>query len=137
MRAVGDKNQFTPFGIWIREYLRSSGDGLAVTNLDYVIEDFKNKKIMLLEEKQSGGTLHPAQRLTFKVIDAWLRSSCPASGYDYWGFYVLKFPCGATMPGPGMTLNGAPITCEQLKAHCDFTKKACESLNLSVVSQAA
>jgi hypothetical protein len=69
MRSVLQESQFTPFGLWVQQYLRPSGDGLSITNLDYILEDYKRKKIMLLEEKQSNGTIHHAQRLTFKIVD--------------------------------------------------------------------
>jgi hypothetical protein len=132
MRQVNNKEQFTPFGIWIREYLRDSRDGLSVTNLDYVIEDFRNKKVLLLEEKQSGGVLHKAQTLTFKIIDRCLQAYAPRMNYEYWGFYVLIFPSGASMPGPGMTLNGKKITAEELQNHLNFKIKFCEPVALNL-----
>lgn len=126
MRSIGDRDQFTPVGIWLREYLRQSHDGLSITNLDYVLEDFKRKRVMLLEEKQSNGTLHKAQTLTFRVLDGAMRVGAAKAGYDYWGFFVLRLPANATMPGPGMTLNGSVITSEQLRAHLNFDEKFCE-----------
>lgn len=126
MRSVINKDQFTPFGIWVREYIRNSNQGICVTNLDFVIEDFRKKKIMLLEEKQNGGVIHKGQFLTFDVLDFALRKSTPKSGYEYWGFFLLQFPRGCTMPGPGMTLNGKLITAEELQAHLNFELMFCE-----------
>lgn len=127
MRHVGDPSQLTPFGMWIRQYCKGSGrrpgEGLSVTNLDFVIEDFLNKRLMLIEEKQNNGELHNAQKKTIEILDRALQIACPQFGYKYCGFYVLKMP--GTMPGPGMTLNGKPITAEQLKEHLDFTKGHC------------
>lgn len=131
MRSVLQEAQFTPFGLWIRQYLRSSSDGLSVTNLDYIVEDFRRKKLMLLEEKQSNGMLHNAQRLTFAVLDRCLSVMAPRWEYEYWGFYVLKFPSGANMPGPGMTINGKLITTEQLQSHLNFQQQFCEPLPLN------
>ena len=121
MRQVGDPAQFTPFGLWIREYLRQD---MSITNLDYLIEDYKFKRLQMLEEKQSGGRLHHAQRLTFQVLDQIIGEA--AKTYDYWGFFVLQFASGKTFPGPGMTLNDRPINCEQLQAHLNFEHKFCE-----------
>lgn len=129
-RSVGDKDQFTPFGLWIREYLKDSREGLCVTNLDYVFEDFKRKKIMLLEEKQSGGRIGNGQMLTFDVLDYCLSVVAPRKGYEYWGFFILQFPRGATMPGPGMTLNGYKVTCEELQKHLNFESRFCDGLDL-------
>lgn len=126
MRSVINADQFTPFGLWLREHCRDSGNGLSITNLDYVIEDFRAKKIMLFEEKQNGGSLAKAQTLTFEVIDYVLASVVTKRGYQYWGFYTLTFPPKVTMPGPGMKLNGKIITCEQLVAHINFELQFCK-----------
>lgn len=131
MRSVMQEAQFTPFGLWIRQYLRDSRDGLSVTNLDYILEDFKRKKLMLLEEKQSGGVIHNAQRLTFAVIDRCAFVMAPRWQYEYWGFYILTFPSGASMPGPGMMLNNKVITTEQLQEHLNFQKRFCDPLVLN------
>lgn len=130
MRHVGDESQFTPLGMWVRQYLRDSSDGLSVTNLDFIIEDFKHKKIQLLEEKQQGGNLHRGQLLTFNVLDQCLEKVAPRVGYEYCGFFVLQFPKGATMPGPGMKMNGQTITNEQLRDHLNFTTMFCEPFQL-------
>lgn len=127
MRRANNKEQFTPFGLWLQEYVRTD---LSITNLDYVVEDYKNKRIQLVEEKQCGGVVHRAQLLTFNVMDAIFDRAAKAHGYDYWGFFVLRMPSGATMPGPGMTLNDKVITCEQLAAHLDFQEKFCEPLQM-------
>lgn len=123
MRKANNKEQFTPFGIWLQEYVRND---LSITNLDFVIEDYKAKKIMLLEEKQCSGKLHPAQLLTFNVIDYALFNMAKKWSYDYWGFFVLILPQDATMPGPGMTLNGYQITAEQLQDHLNFRNQFCQ-----------
>jgi hypothetical protein len=123
MRRASDKNAFTPFGLWLQEYVN---DKFSISNLDFVIEDYTNKRIQLIEEKQNRGRLHNAQLLTFAVLDRMLLCQCAEHGYDYWGFFLLQFPHGATMPGPGMTLNGISITCEQLQDHLNFEKQCCE-----------
>jgi hypothetical protein len=130
MRSVLNSEQFTPFGLWIRQYLRKSGNGLSVTNLDYVFEDFHNKKIMLVEEKQSGGDLHKAQRFTFRAVDQCLRQAAPQSGYEYWGFYIVQLPSGCDMVGPGVRLNGMEVTVEQLVKHLNFETKICDGMKL-------
>ena len=126
MRSVLNQDQFTPFGLWIRQYLPKSEDGISVTNLDYIIEDFRNKKIMLLEEKSNGGKLHRAQCLTFEVLDRVLFHNAPKLGYEYWGMFILQFPHGCDMPGPGMKLNDMVISAEKLQAHLSFKDKAVE-----------
>lgn len=127
MRRANNKEQFTPFGIWLQEYCRND---ISITNLDFVVEDFKAKKIMLLEEKQCGGRLHHAQTLTFDVLDYACEVGARHRGYEYWGFFVLRLLQGASMPGPGMTLNNIPISSEELKNHIDFKQKFCDGMIL-------
>ena len=128
MRTANNKNLFTPFSLWLQEYVRQD---LSITNLDFVIEDYKNKKIMLLEEKQCNGKMNKAQLLTFEVLDYALFKMSEKHNYEYWGFYELKFPKNATMPGPGMTLNGSLITTEQLAMHLSFEERFCEGHQFS------
>lgn len=117
---VNDESQFTPFGLWIRQYVNRR---FSVTNLDYVIEDYRGKNIMLVEEKQSGGKLHTAQGLTFEVLDKLLYDSAAAKGYTYWGFYVVQMPPNCTFIGPGVKLNSVEITVEQLQRHLNFEEQ--------------
>jgi hypothetical protein len=112
--------------MWVRQYCRPSGEGLSVTNLDYVFEDFRHKRLMLVEEKQNGGHLVRGQAETFAVLDGAFCRVAPELGYTYAGLYVLQFPRGATMPGPGMTLNNRRITAEELQAHLNFASRFCE-----------
>jgi hypothetical protein len=119
MRTAKNKEQFTPFSLWLQEYCRSD---LSITNLDFVIEDYKNRKIMLLEEKQYGGRLHHAQCLTFDVVDYACTMAAKNKGYDYWGFFLLQLPENASMVGPGIRLNGKVITSEKLQAQINFVE---------------
>lgn len=120
MRSVINSSQITPFGHWIRQYLRES---ICVTNLDYVFEDYKRRKILFVEEKQNGGELARGQSLTFEALNEALEIAAPEWGYDYWGFYVMQFPKGCDMPGPGMRLNGQVVTCEDLRDHLNFQRQ--------------
>jgi len=126
---VSNENQITPFGFWLRQYCRDSREGLVISNLDYVITDYKIKKIMLLEEKAYGKQLYGpgGQSRLFKLLDEMMPAAAEKCGYDYWGFFLLVFPPKAEMPGPGMKLNGSIVTNEQLQAHLNFDKKFCNS----------
>jgi len=126
MRPINDESRFTPFGKYLRTFLRTCN--LCITNIDYVLEDYSTKQIMFLEEKQNGGFLHRGQKLTFQVVHKLAEASAKHTGYDYWGFFLLTFPRGALLPAQGMTLNYKPITEKQLKDHLEFKVKFCESL---------
>jgi hypothetical protein len=121
MRTAKNREQFTPFSLWLQEYGRCD---LSITNLDFVIEDYKAKKLMLLEEKQYEGRLHHAQCLTFDILDYTCTHAAERRGYDYWGFYLLQMPANASMVGPGILLNGREITVEALRDHINFKAKA-------------
>jgi hypothetical protein len=121
MRQVNNQDMFTPFGLWIREY---GPPDISVTNLDYVINDYKRNRLMLFEEKQSGGNMHYGQYKVFDVLDSYMSLYGARSlGIDYWGFYMLQMPPEKTMVGPGLKLNGRNITVEQLQRHISFQEK--------------
>ena len=123
-RSVFNRDQFTIFGLWLRQFCKDSHAGLCITNLDYVVEDYK-RRIMLLEEKQNDGSLAYGQMKTFQILHHALKYA-QQWNYEYWGVYILQFPTGCDMPGPGMTINGKPITVEQLRDHCNFDSKFCD-----------
>lgn len=135
-RAAIHESEFTPFGLWIKEYLDPC---MTVTNIDYFLFKIKGDNVyaMLLEEKTNNGRMTDSQLMALRFISNQLTEE---SGklYDfqrwgkktinYWGFYMLKFVKGATMPGPGMTMNGKEINIDELKKHMDFETKFCEGL---------
>jgi hypothetical protein len=125
MRRANHKDAFTPFGLWLQEYVNPN---FSITNLDYVIEDYRGKRIQLIEEKQNGSSLGNAQALTFAVLDEHLHRHSQEHGYEYWGFFLLQFKEGCSFVGPGMRLNRKPITCEELQAHLNFEKRHCDPI---------
>jgi len=131
----------TPFGKWIRQNCKSStgnDEALVVSNLDYVLYDYRTKHLMLLEEKFGLYTpLAIGQLNVFKQLDECLRRSMlwqndhqissgegqppapdPKFRLKYWGFFVLNLEGG--LPHDGMLLNGEAITIEQLIRHLNF-----------------
>lgn len=91
-------------------------------------------RVLFLEEKTNGGVVHEGQKNVFRMLSGLLEGRHGEDIYfggwgfkrlDYWGFYVLSFPKGIDMPGPGMLLNGKAVTCEQLQRHLSFEEKIC------------
>jgi hypothetical protein len=116
MRQANDESLFTPFGLWVKEYLPQH---FSVTDLDFVIEDYKRERLMIVEEKQNGGGFNSkGQKKTFALLDERLYRWSQRSSYDYWGFYLLSIP--KTFIGPGCKLNGEKVTVEQLQSHLSF-----------------
>ena len=129
MRHALDPGQFTPVGIFLQEYCRTTC--LSVSNIDYYIEDFTDRtqlKIQLLEEKQNGALMGDSQRLCYRNLHRHLMVACPVLHTEYWGVFVLQLARGTTIPGPGMLLNGQPITLEQFVKHINFETKFCEGM---------
>jgi hypothetical protein len=119
MRHVINKDQITPFGHWIRQY--GPQQGVTVTNLDYVVEDYRERKIMLIEEKSNGGEIAYGQKLTFAVLDAALGILDSLGVYKYHGAFVVQMPPGKDMPGPGTKVNGIDCTMEEIRDLLHFT----------------
>jgi hypothetical protein len=125
-RAANDIARFTPFSRWVRKYCKDSKKGLSLTNLDFIMVEYKQKKVFMLEEKQYMSDLKTGQRIIFQLVDGVFREHFQRIGYDYWGFFLIQLP--KERPEEGMKLNYKEITSEQLKQHIDFEKKFCESL---------
>jgi hypothetical protein len=119
MRQANDESFFTPFGLWVKEYLP---EGFSVTDMDFVIEDYEQERLMIVEEKQNGaGFNSKGQKKTFALLDERLYNWAQRSSYDYWGFYLLSIP--ETFIGPGCELNGQKVTVEELQSHLSFEEQ--------------
>lgn len=75
---------------WIREKLPDSSTGLMVSDLDFVLYNFKTKKLVLLEIKTRNSELKTWQRNMFKNISEWIAKGIDKD-WKYHGFNVLKF----------------------------------------------
>ena len=122
MKRARDKSQFSAFGLWLQDYCRPD---MVVSNLDYIIKDYNARpwRLMLLEEKCYSGRMNESsgQWKLFCALDTFFISKAKEFGFDYWGLHLLVMP--GESPGPGMTLNGRAITCEQLVAHINFEQR--------------
>jgi hypothetical protein len=135
-RAAIHKDEFTPFGLWIKEYLDQR---MTVTNIDYLLVKIEGKNLMamLVEEKTNGGKITPMQSAAYRFLHDHLTQNngqlyefrdWGEKVVNYWGFYLLTLRKNATMPGPGMTLNNKPISVSDLVTHMDFQKKHCDGI---------
>jgi hypothetical protein len=79
------------FSHWIREKLPDSFTGFLVSDLDFIIENYKTKKIMLIETKTNNGELREWQKRLFKNIDKWLKRGTEEEDWEYLGFHVIQF----------------------------------------------
>lgn len=78
------------FSGWVRKELPDSSTGFMVADLDFILQNYKTKKLMLLEIKTRNAELRPWQYNLFKNLDRWI-----AKGIDldwrYLGFHRIKF----------------------------------------------
>ena len=101
----------TEFGLWLRvQPAIDSKLGFVATNIDYVWENYKTRKWMIIEEKRHGATVTWSQGKQFKRLD----DACQGAP-GYCGFHVLRFE--KTSPDDGkIWLNDIEITKDALLA---------------------
>jgi len=78
------------FSRWIRESLPDSATGFLVSDLDWIICNYKTKTIMLLEVKTRGKKLPAWQRKIFELLDSWIKRGI-TDDWLYLGFHVIMF----------------------------------------------
>ena len=61
------------FSNWLFGNLPSSAEGTIISNIDYVICDYKTKKFFLLELKTRGNQMQPRQKNLYNMIHKRLR----------------------------------------------------------------
>lgn len=83
----------TFFSSWIREYLPDSSTGFMVTDVDFLLRNYKTKKVMLLEIKEKGAEIQTWQKETFNDLHKWLASGIRVTNrinhnnWQYLGFH--------------------------------------------------
>lgn len=105
----------TNFGKWLRtnDQLDSS-NGYVATDVDYVWNDYKSNRFMLIEEKCNKATSSFPQSQTFKMLDEAIKGK-----ESYHGFHLLQFD--NTSPTDGkIYLDGRQITEGQLVKFFQF-----------------
>jgi hypothetical protein len=78
------------FSGWIRKNLPDSNTGYMVTDLDFILSNYKTKKIMLLEIKSRNRMLPTWQAKLFKRIDSWIKKGIDQD-WQYLGFHTIIF----------------------------------------------
>jgi len=78
------------FSKWIREKLPDSKTGFVVSDLDWIICNYKTKYLMLLEVKTRNKRLPEWQNRLFRNIDRWLKIGID-DDWIYLGYHTLTF----------------------------------------------
>ena len=84
------------FSRWLRANLRDSRDGLTITDLDWVLYDYKRGLLMLVEVKTKGAPLRGAQERIYNLLDSALSIASPiirvenGGKLQYLGYHHLE-----------------------------------------------
>jgi hypothetical protein len=80
------------FSGWIREKLPNSSTGFCVTNQDWVLWNWKERKLMFLEEKTHEGELaNWFKRLIKDVLHPAITNYAKQNEIDYKGYHLIQF----------------------------------------------
>lgn len=116
-RQLEHINSGSPCSKWFREKLRDSNTGLDVIDIDTIIYmeyDYKNKYLMLVEEKARGDKLGKAQQLAFPVLNLALKLGCKAMGIKYLGFHTIRMDGTRPDNSKWIMYDGKSVTQQQL-----------------------
>jgi len=80
------------FSRWIRSNLPDSDTGYFVTNLDWIFHNYKNRILLMVEEKTHGGKIRYGQAKLFNdIVAPALQDWCWKNNYVWLGFHCLVF----------------------------------------------
>ena len=78
------------FSKWIRENLPNSSTGFMVTDVDFIIYNYKSKKIIIVEIKTRNSEIKQWQRIFYKNLNRWIKNGID-NNWEYLGVHLIKF----------------------------------------------
>jgi len=112
---------------WLRNILRDSATGLVLTDIDWILEDYKQNRMMLLEVKIGRDDLSWSQESIYNLADNCFIFGARQASVDYWGFYVLRMTGSDPDKSDKMTIQHGSklraITRDELIKHLNFEKR--------------
>lgn len=81
------------FSGWIRDKLPDSNTGFVASDLDFVLWNWKTRKLMLLEVKTRSATMRKWQSMLFDMLDRLILygSERIRPPIEYYGFHCIRF----------------------------------------------
>jgi len=76
---------------WIRKNLPDSKTGFMVTDLDFILYNYKSKKLMLVEVKTRKAKMKTWQQNIFTMLDKIIKKGAADIGVKYYGFHCIRF----------------------------------------------
>lgn len=116
----------TPCGLWFRQRLKDSNDGLCIIDIDqiiYLIWDWQLNRLMLLEEKARADTIHSGQGRALGLLTKMLAHGAKPCNIDYWGLHVLRMENTRPDNSKWLTLDGNKIAEDRLIRVLNFEEK--------------
>jgi hypothetical protein len=78
------------FSSWVRKNLPDSATGFSASDLDFVLWNWKTKKVMLLEIKTRNSTPRIGQKIMWSNLNRWVKNGID-SDWTYLGFHLVVF----------------------------------------------
>lgn len=78
------------FSKWIRTELPDSASGFSVSDLDFVIWNWKTKKVIMLEIKTRMSIPRKGQYMMWKNLEKWIAKGIDED-WTFHGFHFIKF----------------------------------------------
>ena len=82
-------NRDLTFSGWVRKNLPDSSKGLMISDLDFILQNYKTKTLMLLEVKTRNSDLKTWQKKLFENLNKWTAKGID-DGWNYLGFHIIK-----------------------------------------------
>ena len=117
---------------WMRANLPDSSKGLTITDLDFILYNYKTNQLMLLEVKQCNGKPSWSQTEVFKILHKACGKGLPKDDYEYLGFHLLKSE-EETFRGQ-IWFDGQLITEDQLIKVLSFDKDMLQEFKVKKVN---
>lgn len=106
----GDIKGERSFSRWLREELPDKK--FLVSNIDFVLEDWQTKTLMLLEMKTYKKTIRPAQRILYENLCRWIRKGMEPQ-WKLIGWFTITFEKSCFDDGK-CWINDVEVTEDQL-----------------------
>ena len=78
------------FSKWIRSKLPDSQTGYSASDLDFILWNWKTKKVMFLEIKTRNSEIRQGQKLMWINIHNWIKKGIDKD-WTYYGFHLIQF----------------------------------------------
>jgi len=86
------KKRSKVFSKWIRRNCPAANTGFCVSDLDWILWDYRQRKLMLLEEKTKMGEVSTwFMRFLMEVLHPALTQFCMENDITYYGIHLVQF----------------------------------------------